>query len=167
MGVGKSTVGGLAAATLHCPFVDGDVLVEQRHGDISEIFAAHGEQVFRQFERDEVCAALTAALEHPSVIALGGGAVLSSEVREALGHLQHVVWLTAPADVLWARVQTSAGRRPLASDEDRFRRLLEERCALYATVATHEVVNDGHRPQSDVADEVARIASAGTGEREA
>lgn len=169
MGVGKSTIGRLAAASLHCPFVDSDVLVEKRHGDISEIFAARGEQLFRQFERDEVCAALTAALERPSVVALGGGAVLSPEVRETLGRLRHVVWLTAPADVLWARVRTSTGRRPLASDEDRFRRLLEERSALYATVATDAVINDGRRPQSDVADEVARIASAatGTGTREA
>ena len=163
MGVGKSTIGRLAAASLSCPFVDSDVLVEQRHGDIAEIFAARGEQAFRQFERDEVCAALTAALERPSVVALGGGAVLSPEVRETLGRLRHVVWLTAPADVLWARVKTSAGRRPLASDEERFRRLLEERSALYATVATDAVMNDGGRPKSDVADEVAWIASASTG----
>lgn len=167
MGVGKSAIGKIAAARLGLPFIDSDRLIEQRHGDIAEIFAMHGEQVFRRLERDEVCAALAAALTHPCVLSLGGGAVMSGDVREALRRLSHVVWLTAPADVLWARVQRAGvSGRPLASDEHRFRRLLEERSALYASVATDEVANDGRASRSEVAAEVARIACSPTAAEE-
>lgn len=159
MGTGKSSVGRAVAARLGLQFVDTDKLIEARHGSIAEIFAAHGEQAFRRVEREEVCAAIAKAHATPCVLALGGGAVLSGDVREALESLPHVVWLTAPADVLWKRVQSGgASLRPLAADERRFRRLFDERAALYASVSTDQVVNDGRRPLARVAAEVAAVA---------
>ena len=164
MGAGKSAVGRLVAGRLSLPFVDCDLLIEQRHGDIAEIFATHGEQVFRRLERDVVCAALTAAAKRPGVISLGGGAVMSGDVREALQRLPHVVWLTAPADVLWQRVRgRGASRRPLVADEQGFRRLLEERSALYESVATAVVANDGSTTSAAIADDIARLATDPTG----
>lgn len=160
MGTGKSVIGRAAAGLLGVPYVDTDQLIERRHGPIPEIFALHGEQVFRELERDVACAALADALAQPCVISLGGGAVLSSETRAALARLTHVVWLTAPRDVLWQRVRhAGAAGRPLAVDEQRFARLFDERAALYASVATTQLVNDGTRPLSAVAAEVARIAT--------
>ena len=166
MGVGKSAVGRLVARSLSVPFVDSDCQIERRHGDIGEIFATHGEEVFRRLERDVVCAALADALASPSVVSLGGGAVLSGDVREALQRLPHVVWLTAPADVLWARVRAPrAPSRPLAAEERRFRRLLEERSALYASVATAEVANSGAGTLAEVAGEITRIVADVRGAR--
>jgi shikimate kinase len=160
MGAGKSTIGRLVAARLSVSFVDCDLLIEQRHGDIAEIFATHGEQVFRRLERDVVCAALAAAVKRPSVISLGGGAVMSGDVREALLRLPHVIWLTAPADVLWQRVRGhGSSRRPLVADEQGFRRLLEERSALYAAVATATVANDGSATSAAIADAIASLAT--------
>jgi shikimate kinase len=162
MAAGKSVVGRLAAKRLEVPFVDSDALVEQREGPIAEIFASRGEQAFRVIERDLVVKALETALREPCVVALGGGAVLSGDVREALRRLPHVVWLTASADVLWARVCCAApGGRPLARDELAFRRLLEERNALYRRVASAEVLSDGSRPLAAVADEIAALATGG------
>ena len=164
MGSGKSAVGRVAAKRLGIPFVDTDTLVEAHHGPISEIFATHGEQAFRRLEAEEVCAAVARAMASPCVLALGGGAVLSGDVREALRRLPHVVWLTAPADALWERVQRgAAGVRPLAADEARFRRLLQEREALYASVATDQVANDGRRTPSQVAEEVCAVTAHGSG----
>lgn len=161
MATGKSAVGRLAADLLHVPFVDGDELIERHHGGIAEIFAAHGETGFRRIERDEVVPLLRRVATQPGVVALGGGAVLSGDVREALGSLPHVVWLQAPADVLWERARAAgAPGRPLAADEQQFRRLLDERSALYASVATDEVTNDGRRSLEEVAAQVARIASS-------
>ena len=122
MAAGKSVVGRLAARRLQMPFVDTDALVEEREGPIAEIFAVRGEQAFRVIERDVVVEVLETALREPCVVALGGGAVLNGDVREALRRLPHVAWLTAPADVLWARVRSAApGGRPLALDEPAFR----------------------------------------------
>ena len=167
MGAGKSAIGRLLAARLAAAFVDCDLLIEQRHGDIAEIFATHGEQVFRRLERDVVCAALAAAVKRPSVISLGGGAVMSGDVREALQRLPHVIWLTAPADVLWQRVRGhGSSRRPLVADEQAFRRLLEERSALYASVATATVANDGSATSASIADAIACLVTDPTASAE-
>jgi shikimate kinase len=166
MAAGKSIVGRLAAKRLEVPFVDSDALVEQREGPIAEIFAVRGEQAFRVIERDVVVEVLETALREPCVVALGGGAVLSGDVRVALQRLPHVAWLTAPADVLWARVCSAApGGRPLAQDEQAFRRLLDERNELYRRVASAEVLNDGSRAPAAVADELAGLAAGGVHHR--
>ena len=157
MGSGKSAVGRLAAKRLRVPFVDTDALIEEREGPIDEIFATRGEQVFRGLERDVVVEALESALREPCIVALGGGAVLSGDVREALGRLPHVAWLTAPAEVLWARA-TRRGR-PLAKDRQVFDRLFEERNDLYRRVASAAVLNDGSRALIAVADEIVALAA--------
>jgi shikimate kinase len=159
MGVGKSRVGRLAARLLRVPFVDCDSLIEDQHGPIPDIFATRGEQLFRELERDEVLKALSAATRRPAVVSLGGGAVLSADVREALQRLPHVVWITAPCDVLWERVRSATAKsRPLARDELGFRRLFDEREALYACVATDQVTSDCDIAPQEIAREVARIA---------
>ena len=162
MASGKSAVGRLAAKRLGLPFVDTDALIEEREGPIAEIFAARGESVFRALERDVVVEVLQTSLREPCVVALGGGAVLSGDVREALQRLPHVAWLTAPADVLWARTRGAApGGRPLAEDKQAFRRLLDERNDLYRRVASVTVLNDGSRALDAVADEIAALAEDG------
>jgi shikimate kinase len=61
MGSGKTTVGRLLAARLSLPFVDLDETIERRAGlAVREIFALHGEPVFRQLEHE----ALRSILEH-------------------------------------------------------------------------------------------------------
>ena len=66
------------------------------------------------------------------MIALGGGAVCSERVREALGrHI--VVWLQVSAEEAWRRVEGSD--RPLAQDRERFEALHAEREPIYARLA--------------------------------
>jgi 3-dehydroquinate synthetase len=126
MGAGKST------AARELGGIDADDLVESAAGKpIAEIFGEDGEAVFRALE------------EQTSVLALGGGAVTSPAVRAALGETL-TVWLDVDVDTCWERVRGSD--RPLAQDEGAFRRLYEERRALYADVAdvvardVHDVV---------------------------
>jgi shikimate kinase len=159
MASGKSAVGRLAAAVLGVPFVDTDALIAQRAGSIAAIFDALGEAGFRRIERAVVLEVLDQALRNACIVALGGGAVLSGEVREALRRLPCVAWLNAPPGVLWDRAaEKGAVERPLARDEEAFARLLAGRSALYAEVASVEIVNDGSRPLDAVVEAVVSLA---------
>ena len=100
------------------------------------------------------------ALAHvPKVLALGGGAVLSDDVRQALGRTARVVWLTAPPEMLWARV-AGGGSRPLARDEQSFAALLKTREPLYREVATVVVDTSGRSPGAVADAVVAALAVA-------
>jgi 3-dehydroquinate synthetase len=132
MGAGKST------AARELGGHDADDLVESVAGrPVAEIFREQGEAAFRVLEEQAI------------VLALGGGAVGLPAVRDALGDTL-TIWLDVDVDTCWERVRGSD--RPLAQDETAFRRLYEERRALYADVAD-VVAKDAH----DVALAVARV----------
>ncbi len=132
MGARKSTVGRELEERYGFPFVDVDHELEQQTGSrIAELFAEHGEAEFRRLETRLTVELL--AREEQAVLALGGGAVTSPEIRRALGERAFTVLLHVEVDDAWARVRASD--RPLAQDEDRFRRLYAEREPIYAEVA--------------------------------
>jgi shikimate kinase len=170
MGAGKSTVGRVLAERCGAPFVDCDALIEAQAGPIDAIFAEEGEPAFRERERDVVTIALAQAAARPAVVALGGGAVTTLEVREALARAVqsrdiHVVWLRAAVDELWRRVgEGESGARPLARDAEAFRRLYEERESLYGQVATVVVSCDASRTLDEVVDDVLRVTGLRPGE---
>jgi shikimate kinase/3-dehydroquinate synthase len=129
MGAGKSTIGREVAERTARPFVDTDAEIERLHGPIPELFE-RGEPEFRRLEEQVVAEALAGP---PSVIALGGGAVLSEKTRERLEALAFVVQVEIDPDTAWARVHRSD--RPLARDENDFRRLFADRQGMYAETA--------------------------------
>ena len=132
MGAGKTTLGAEAARRTGLGFVDVDAAVEHEVGDsIPDFFASHGETEFRRIEAE-----LTLwHLEHEpdGILSLGGGAITSPAVRDALEARAVTVWIEVDVDTAWERVRGS--ERPLAKDEAGFRRLFEERRALYDEVA--------------------------------
>ena len=84
-GSGKSTIGRRLAKALGVGLLDTDAAIEERTGrSIADIFATDGEQEFRRIEEEVVRDALA---EHDGVLSLGGGAITSPGVRDALaGH---------------------------------------------------------------------------------
>ena len=130
MGAGKTTTGREVARLTSRPFVDLDEEIERRHGPIPVLFA-DGEPGFRRLE--EETAAEVLARDEPAVVALGGGAVGRDATRERLTRRAFTVWLEVAVEEAWARV--GRGERPLAQDEAEFRRLFDERTAVYALVA--------------------------------
>jgi shikimate kinase/3-dehydroquinate synthase len=131
MGAGKTTTGEEVAQRLGRIFYDTDRGIEEFHGrSIEEIFAEDGEADFRELERDELMATL--ALVGPLVIALGGGAVTTADVRDSLED-EFVVHLDVDVETAWERVRGSD--RPLAQDETVFRNRFHERQSLYREVA--------------------------------
>lgn len=141
MGAGKSTVGRALAADLGVDFCDTDHEIERRAGrTIPEIFAGDGEATFRTMEADVVTDVLS---RFRGVVALGGGAVMTAAVREALaGH--PVIYLEIGPDAGFSRVESSS--RPLLDHPDpagRYAALLASRTQTYRSVAT--IVVDGER----------------------
>jgi shikimate kinase/3-dehydroquinate synthase len=129
MGAGKSTVGREVAERTARPFVDTDAEIERLHGPIAELFE-RGEPEFRRIEEQVVAEALAGP---PSVIALGGGAVLSEKTRERLRARAFAVQVEVDPDTAWRRV--SGSDRPLARDESDFKQLFVERQGVYAEAA--------------------------------
>ncbi len=148
MGAGKSTVGALVARRLGRDFIDVDArIVEQQGREISEIFATDGEQEFRRLELE----ATGQALADCGVVALGGGAVVTPQVREALGG-HHVFWLTTSVGEATARMGRDSGRPLLAGNvAANWTRIATLREPLYAEVADHRISTSGQHP-----DQVAR-----------
>ncbi len=133
MGSGKTTAAHSAAATLGTEPVDADRVLELRLGKpIAQIFSEDGEPAFRAAE-EEVTLELLRERPGPAVVSLGGGALGSGRVREALGQRQLVIWVDIDPDTAWARVKESG--RPLASDRATFGRLYAEREPIYAALA--------------------------------
>jgi shikimate kinase/3-dehydroquinate synthase len=131
MGAGKSTGARSLAAELGGQAVDSDREIEARLGEpIESYFDRHGEDAFREQEESVVCELLDRA--DAPVIALGGGAVQSERVREALTR-HTVVHLEIDPDDAWHRA--SGKGRPLARDPGRFESLWRDRRALYESVS--------------------------------
>jgi shikimate kinase len=142
-GAGKSSVGARLAARLGVPFADSDRLIVQADGrGIPQIFAADGEPAFRKLETAVVLEALAG---FDGVLALGGGAVTSAEVRRGLVEAQvPVVLLTATQPELLNRVGRNRNRPLLAGDPAaRLAELTTERGELYREVCTLTIDTGG------------------------
>jgi shikimate kinase/3-dehydroquinate synthase len=140
MGAGKSTGARSLAVELGAEALDSDRELERRLGEpVEEFFDREGEEAFRAREEEVVLELL--AREDAAVVALGGGALGSERVREALGG-HTVVHLEVEPEEAWRR---ASGRgRPLARDRGRFEQLHSDRAALYESVAD-AIVPPGER----------------------
>jgi len=124
MGTGKTTVGRLVAQKLGREFVDTDLLIEERHGPIQEIFDRQGESAFREIEQ-----ALARELGHRSglVIATGGRMLLDPENVRVLSENGRIFCLVATPEEIYDRVTGDPSRvkRPLLEVEDPKQRIIE------------------------------------------
>jgi shikimate kinase len=151
MGAGKTTVGQIIAERLGQPFIDSDVLIEQRLGrSIREVFVTEGEPYFRELERATIGDLVRAG---DAVISLGGGAVEEPRTRAVLRDAR-VVYLRVSFDEAMSRVQGDVDR-PMLHRPD-LTEVYKRREPVYEDVAALIVDTDGRQP-----DAIAREALAG------
>ena len=132
MGAGKSTLGPLLADRLGRSFVSVDAVVEQRVGtSVANLFKTRGEAAFRELEEEAALDVLSRS--EPTVVELGGGALGSTQTREALAEHAFTLHLDVASDEAWARV--SGSDRPLARDQAAFLTLHDQRAPVYASAA--------------------------------
>ena len=155
-GSGKSTIGRRLAKSLGTSMLDSDAAIEETTGrTIADIFATDGEKEFRRIEEDVVRAALQS---HDGVLSLGGGAVTTPGVRDALaGHTVIYLEISAAEGV---RRTGGSTVRPLLAGPDRnekFKALMAERVPLYRRVATMRVNTNRRNPGAVVRHIVDRL----------
>jgi len=160
-GSGKSTIGRRLAKALGVALLDTDAAIEQTTGrTIPDIFATDGEKEFRRIEEEVIREALGS---HDGVLSLGGGAITSSGVREALsGHT--VIYLEISAS---EGVRRTGGTtvRPLLAGGDRaekFRALMSQRVPLYRRAATLRINTNRRNPGAVVRYIVSRLENQPT-----
>ena len=149
-GAGKSTIGRRIASALNLPIVDSDVLIEQGEGKAcGEVYAQLGEEAFRELEVGYVARALATG----GVVSLGGGAIVTEQVRTLLQR-HTVVWIDVTAEEGIRRTAGDASRPVLDGDDrqQRYRDLMEQREPLYREVSSFRVRTDERPPQRVVAE---------------
>ncbi len=148
MGAGKSTVGRRLAKKIGWRFVDSDEEIEAAAGcSVSDIFAIHGEPIFRDLEKRVIGRLLK---EEPAVVATGGGAWMQPEVREMIRQHGTSLWLRADVEVLLERV-SRRGHRPLLETGDKraiLTRLMGERYPVYGEADI--LIDSGVGPHEEV-----------------
>ncbi|UJA21917.1 bifunctional shikimate kinase/3-dehydroquinate synthase [Thermoleophilia bacterium SCSIO 60948] len=149
MGAGKTSAAATVSAALGLEARDTDREIERELGEsIAAHFESAGEASFRRIEE----AVTLRLIDDPDiqVLALGGGAVESAVIRDALANRAYVVWCEVDEPTAWQRCSRS--NRPLATSRDEFRRRFEARTPLYESLA------DAVLPQLPAADRRASAA---------
>ena len=103
LGSGKAGVGEVLGARLGRSVIDLDKWIEARAERMAaDLISNEGEERFRELESEALQEVAHAA---SSVILLGGGAVTRPNNRALIKHLGIAVWLDAPFELCWRRIQ--------------------------------------------------------------
>ncbi len=136
MGAGKTTVGFKLSYRLRRTVIDTDKEIERdEQRTISEIFAADGEEYFRN--RETMCLQKLIKTAGGQIISVGGGLPLREENRKLLHELGQVFYLRARAETIYERVKHDTAR-PLLQGKDpeaRIRTMIAEREPFYRAAA--------------------------------
>lgn len=139
---GKTTVGHLLAKRLGLPFFDTDqMLIEQNHMTIRQIFDKGGEALFRDMEHE--IAAQVCRLG-PSVVSTGGGMLTFERNGRLLAEHGLILCIDRPFENCYRNLSTQPDR-PLFRDHTRedLENLYNERKSRYLAYASYTVKNDG------------------------
>lgn len=154
MGSGKTAIGKKLAGQRKAELIDTDSWIERLEGrTITQIFAAEGEDYFRQLETESLKMLL--ADQQKRIIATGGGLPMNTENRLLLRQLGTVVYLRASSDEVMRRLRGD-NTRPLLRDGDTLKtikQLMELRVPVYEQTADIVIDTDG-KDKSTIMEEI-------------
>lgn len=146
-GCGKTTIGRALAETLGYNFVDTDSYLLTTTGkSVAEIVSEEGWPGFRSRES----LALRQVTAPATVVATGGGMILSESNRRFMAEQGIAIWLNVPAEILAARLDASPeqDQRPTLTGKSMVEEIVEvlaAREALYHQTARH-IIDATHSP---------------------
>lgn len=114
MGCGKTTLGMPLAQHMGRRFVDLDYLIEKQcHMTARDIFMTHGEDYFRQLEREALVSVATG--DPCVVVACGGGTPLLQENMDLMNKVGITIWLQTSVERITSRLilPDQRSKRPL------------------------------------------------------
>lgn len=129
MGAGKSETGKHLAKLRKMDFIDTDVLIKSKTGkSIPVIFRESGEEKFREIEA-EIIESVSGASN--SVIAAGGGSLLSKRNRQIFGIIGLNIFLYRDLKDSFKGLSQNPGRPLFPGDFTGYKNLFEKRKAVY------------------------------------
>ena len=161
-GSGKSTIAVRLAKELGYQFLDGDKIIEEKHGKkLKEIIAERGDEGFLQVESEVLCGIDT----HRTVIAPGGSICYEPEAIAHFKAIGTVVFLSVGFSVLKRRLGDLVARGVVLKPGMTLRDLYDERVPLYRACADI-VIEEGRGSVSDTVNSVmSRIIEDEQGEQ--
>ena len=137
MGCGKTRFARELARRLNLAMVDLDESITRLTGRTpAQLIVEDGEPAFRVIESDVLRHVLQT--RGADIIALGGGAWIEEKNRDLVA--QHdclSVWLDAPFEVCWRRIEASGDDRPLGKTREQAHALYERRRPIYELAEVH------------------------------
>ena len=138
MGVGKTAIGKLLAASLNREFYDIDTNIEKNYNlKINDIFELYGEKKFRKIEQNEI---KNIKKNSKLIVATGGGAFTFKNNYEIINKIGLSIWIKANAKIIKKRVKKNIKKRPMLKVnnlDDHINNLLKTRNPIYANAKIH------------------------------
>lgn len=155
--VGKSTVGVVVAKRLGYQFIDTDLLIQEKEGELlREIIEKKGIDGFLEVE-DRVNAEVEA---DNTVISPGGSVVYCKNAMKHYKEIGTVVYLKASYETINKRLKSAKNRGVVLRDGQTLRHLYDERVPLFEKYADITVCEDGLKLEDTIEKVIEALQSA-------
>ncbi|NLK71986.1 MAG: shikimate kinase [Clostridiales bacterium] len=157
-GSGKSTLGVLLAKTLGMPFIDTDLIIQEREGKLlQDIIDSDGVTSFIKIEENAVLSILVEG----TVIATGGSVVYSSKAIMHLKEKGILIYLDLDFDEIEKRIKNMTTRGIAMEKGKTLRNIYDERIPLYEKYADIIVDCNGKTMEENLEEIVKELKDRG------
>ncbi|NLY71882.1 MAG: shikimate kinase [Clostridiales bacterium] len=152
---GKSTIGVVLAKTLGKAFLDTDLLIQKREGDLLQnLIDKKGMDKFLKMEEE----ALLSIDVNNTVIATGGSVVYSDKGMKKLSELGTIVYIELPLETIVKRINNIHSRGIAMGKGETLADLYKKRVPLYEKYADITIKAEGLSVEGVIDQIISKIA---------